>query len=206
MIDVPAVLTAAAVCAVGVMSPGPNFVAVTHRAVSAPRAEALSLVAGIASISGMWAAAAVLGIGVLFALFPWMFWTLKLLGAAYLVWLGIQLLRHAGAPLPEHAAAPSRAPLARAFRTGMVTNLSNPKAMIFYASVFSASVPAGASPGTLAAMIVVVPFIAAAWYGSVAVFLSGAPVARLFRKARPAIERSCGALLLAFGLRQALSR
>jgi threonine/homoserine/homoserine lactone efflux protein len=88
----------------------------------------------------------------------------------------------------------------------MVTNLSNPKAMIFYASVFTASVPAGASAGTLAAMIAIVPLIAASWYGSVAFFLSGARIARLFRKAKPAIERSCGVLLIAFGLRQALSR
>jgi threonine/homoserine/homoserine lactone efflux protein len=206
MIDIHAVLAAALVCTVAIMSPGPNFVAVTHRAVSAPRAEALALAVGIACVSALWAAAALFGLGLLFALFPWLFWTARLLGAAYLVWIGIQLLRGAGAPLPERPAHASHGTLARACRDGMVTNLSNPKAMVFYGSVFSAFVPTNATTATQITMVAMVGTIATLWYGGVAWFLASGRAARLYRRIRPWIEGGCGLFLIGFGLRQAFVR
>lgn len=206
MIDIHAVLAAALVCTVAIMSPGPNFVAVTHRAVSAPRAEALALAVGIACVSALWAAAALFGLGLLFALFPWLFWTARLLGAAYLVWIGIQLLRGAGAPLPERPAHASHGTLARACRDGMVTNLSNPKAMAFYGSVFSAFVPANATTATQITMVAMVGTIATLWYGGVAWFLAGERATRFYRRIRPWIEGGCGLFLIGFGLRQAFVR
>ena len=206
MIDLAAVITASIVCAAGVMSPGANFVAVTHRAVTASRAEVLALVLGVACVSALWASAAVFGLGILFSLFPWLFWSVKLLGAAYLVWFGIRLVRGSRLALPERSMALTRSTFIRAFRDGIVTNLSNPKSMVFYASVFSASVPAGASSATLAAVVLMVPIIAACWYGGVALFLSGQHAAAVYRKGKPLIERACGILLIVFGLRQAVFR
>lgn len=206
MIDIHAVLAAALVCTVAIMSPGPNFVAVTHRAVSAPRAEALALAVGIACVSALWSAAALFGLGLLFALFPWLFWTARLLGAAYLVWIGIQLLRGAGAPLPGRPAHARRSTLTRACRDGMVTNLSNPKAMVFYGSVFSAFVPANATTATQITMVAMVGTIATLWYSGVAWFLASEHVARFYRKLRPWIEGGCGLFLVGFGLRQAFVR
>ena len=126
MIDLAAVITASIVCAAGVMSPGANFVAVTHRAVTASRAEVLALVLGVACVSALWASAAVFGLGILFSLFPWLFWSVKLLGAAYLVWFGIRLVRGSRLALPEKSMALTRSTFIRAFRDGIVTNLSNP--------------------------------------------------------------------------------
>ncbi len=206
MVDFSVVLTAGLVCLAGVMSPGPNFVAVTHRAVTAPRGEALALVAGIACMSALWSASALFGLGILFALFPWLFWTVKLLGAAYLVWFGIQLLRRARLPLVPASTPVSPTCRWRAFRQGLMTNLSNPKAMVFYASVFSAAVPAGATPATLAIIVAAVGMISAFWYGSVALFLSSARANRLYRRGKPFIEGGCGLFLIGFGLRQALAR
>lgn len=206
MIDFPALFAAALVCGAAIVSPGPNFVAVTHRAVSATRAEALALALGVASVSALWATAALFGLGLLFALFPWLFWTVKLLGAAYLAWLGLRLLRGAGAPLPDDVAGAARSTLGRAFRAGMLTNLANPKAMAFYGSVFSAFVPAGTTLATQLAMIATVGAIAALWYGGVAWFLADARAARLYRRARRPIEGGCGLLLIGLGLRQAFAR
>ncbi len=206
MLDIAAILTASTVCAAGVMSPGPNFVAVTHRAVTAPRAEAIALVLGIVCVNALWAAAALFGIGVLFSLFPWLFWTVKLLGAAYLMWFGVQLLRQAGKPLALRSGCVTRGGFFKALRDGLVTNLSNPKAMVFYASVFSAAVPAGASLATLLVMVGMVAVIALLWYGGVALALSSARVARGYCRGKALIERSCGVFLVVFGLRQALSR
>jgi threonine/homoserine/homoserine lactone efflux protein len=206
MIDWAAVAAASVVCAAGVMSPGPNFIAVTHRAVTAHRVEAFALVLGVACVSALWAAAAVFGLGLLFSLFPWFFWSAKLVGAAYLVWFGIQLFRRSMLPLPEKTDLLTPLTFLSAFRDGLVTNLSNPKAMVFYASVFSAAVPAGASSATLAVMVLMVAIMVAVWYGGVALVLSSKRAARAFRRKKMLVERGCGAFLILFGLRQALSR
>lgn len=206
MIDLPAVLAVAFVCTVAIISPGPNFVAITYRAVTASRAEALALAVGVSCVSALWAAAALFGLGLLFALFPWLFWGAKLLGAAYLVWIGVQLLRGAGQPLPARPALAARSSRARAFRDGMVTNLANPKAMAFYGSVFSAFVPAGATTATQLVMVAAVGLIATLWYGGVAFFFASERAAALYRRGRVFIEGGCGLLLIGFGLRQALAR
>ncbi len=206
MLDTTGILTASTVCIAGIISPGPNFVAVTHRAMTATRAEAFALVFGVACVSSLWAAAALFGIGVLFSLFPWLFWSVKLLGAAYLVWFGLQLLRHARTPLSGRPHFSSRSNVVRALRDGIVTNLSNPKAMVFYASVFSTAVPSGASVPTLVVLVSMVALIASLWYGGVVLVLSSEPVARVYRRITVIVERSCGLFLIAFGIKQCLLR
>jgi hypothetical protein len=71
VIDSAAVLTVFLVYVAGVVIPGPNFVAVVHKAVAATRSEALALVAGIVVVNLLWATCAIAGIGVVFAAFPW---------------------------------------------------------------------------------------------------------------------------------------
>ncbi|GJH16093.1 hypothetical protein CBA19CS22_06145 [Caballeronia novacaledonica] len=88
MIDLSAVATVFSVYAVGVVIPGPNFVAVVHRAVSGGRSDTLALVAGIVTINLFWATCAILGIGMVFAVFPWLAVGVRLAGAGLsrLVW------------------------------------------------------------------------------------------------------------------------
>lgn len=203
MIDFPAVITASIVCVAGVMSPGPNFIAITHRALTSPRSEAIALVIGIVCVNSLWASAALFGLGTLFSLFPWLFWSIKILGAGYLVWFGIQLLLSAGIPLPSKPKLTTRSNFLLAFRDGIVTNSANPKSMVFYASVFSSAVPARASFSTLLVMVGMVALIASLWYGSVALVLSSHYVASLYRRGKQTSERLCGLLLITFGLRQA---
>lgn len=206
-IDYLSIASAAIVCLAGVMSPGPNFIAVTHRAVSASRMEALALVLGIMCINALWAGAALFGLTAVFKLFPWMFWTVKILGASYLVWFGIQLLSKSGQPLPEKSTGSvSKSNFFKAFRQGLITNLSNPKSMVFYASIFSSAVPAQTNVPTLVGMVVMVATLALLWYGSVALLLSGNAVEQVYRRIKPHIERSCGALLIIFGIKQAFSK
>ncbi len=102
MINGPAVLTVFLVYLAGVVIPGPNFVAVVHKAVAATRSEALALVAGLVLVNLFWATWAtwatwvIAGIGVVFAAFPWAALIVKVLGAAYLMWFGFRLLLKAG--------------------------------------------------------------------------------------------------------------
>jgi threonine efflux protein len=73
------------VYAAGVVIPGPNFVAVVHNAVSGRRSDTLALVAGIVTVNLFWATCAISGIGMVFAIFPWLAVGVRRAGAAYLI-------------------------------------------------------------------------------------------------------------------------
>ncbi|MBN8451190.1 MAG: LysE family translocator [Candidatus Accumulibacter sp.] len=204
MLDTTAVLSASVVCLAGVMSPGPNFVAVTHRAISSSRYEAVAMVLGIAMVNTLWAAMALFGLSLLVTSLPWLFWSIKLMGAAYLVWFGIQLLKRSGHPLKSRELLASASSLPSALRDGIATNLANPKSMAFYASVFSGAVPADPSMETLLAMVVMVGVLAVLWYGSVALVLSADRMANLYRQGKSVVERTCGLFLILLGALQGL--
>jgi len=203
MIDGPAVLTVFLVYVAGVVIPGPNFVAVVHKAVAATRAEALALVAGIVLVNLFWATCAIAGIGIVFAAFPWAALMVKVLGAAYLIWFGLRLLikaRHASQP--QAGRQNTSESFRQSFVQGVITNIGNPKSMAFFAAIFSSAAPAHVSQGTFASMLAVVAVVAMSWYGLVAIALSQPKVASAYRRGKKAIDRLCGSLILMLGVRQ----
>ena len=111
------------------------------------RRAALLTSAGIASALLVHGAYTILGIGLLVTQSLLLFNILKLLGAAYLLWLGISAIR---APAPKPPASPDRrrqrpipaCAASRAFVIGFLTNLLNPKAMLFFLSLFTTLVDA----------------------------------------------------------------
>nr|WP_268262449.1 LysE family transporter [Pseudomonas morbosilactucae] len=107
MIDGSAVLTVFLVYLAGVVIPGPNFVAVVHKAVAATRSEALALVAGIVLVNLFWSTCALAGLSLVFAAFPWAALVVKVLGAAYLIGFGLRLLINAGKTTPGPLTAAS---------------------------------------------------------------------------------------------------
>ena len=204
MVDWSVVATVFSVYVAGVVIPGPNFVAITHKAVTGKRADALALVAGIVTVNLFWATCAILGIGVVFAVFPWLAVGVKLAGAAYLIWFGLRLIVSARAISSETNPPPKASRFRGAFLQGVATNIANPKSIAFYAAVFSSAVPTHVSTPTFFAMLVTVGVCATCWYGAVALVLSHAAIAKAYRRAKARIDLTCGGLMIALGIRQAL--
>jgi threonine/homoserine/homoserine lactone efflux protein len=203
MIDSAAVATVFSVYAAGVVIPGPNFVAVVHKAVSGRRADTLALVAGIVTVNLFWATCAIFGIGMVFAIFPWLAVSVRLAGAAYLIWFGLRLVVSARTSDAEAPHLP-KSPLFRAaFLQGVATNIANPKSIAFYAAVFSSAAPAHVSTPTFLAMLATVGATATCWYGAVALVLSHSTIATAYRRVKASIDRACGSLIIALGIRQA---
>ena len=147
-IEPHALVAFAAIFSIGVMSPGPNFMVVAQRSVARGRADGIATMLGVVTVSGIWARASLFGIGVLFAAFPWMRSFLRIGGAAYLLWLGVRMWRHANEPLPVVPGGEGGG-FWRAYRAGLATDLSNAKAVAFYTSAFSAAAPERGSTATL---------------------------------------------------------
>lgn len=129
-------------------SPGPNFVFVLTRSVSHGRAEGLMSVLGIGTGALVHTLAAVLGLSALLATSALAFAAVKLLGAVYLVYLGVRVLLGDAAELPVARAGASNK--AAAYRQGLVTMLLNPKAAVYFLAVLPQFVDASSpAPGQL---------------------------------------------------------
>ena len=186
----------------GAASPGPAFVMVTRVSVAESRPAAIAAGLGVATGAFAWAAAASLGVGALLASAAALFMALKLAGGAYLLWLGVQAWRHAGGqpPAPGVVVAARMSPL-HAYRLGLATNLSNPKVIVFFGSIFVALFAPDTPLWVRLAALGIVACNEAAWFTLVALAFSAGPVQRGYRAARRTIDRVTGTVMVAFGLR-----
>ena len=170
------------------------------------RASAVAVGIGLGCLA--WGAAAAFGAGALLVASRTAYTILKWAGAAYLVWLGVNLLRRPRQRFETGAdAAPPAGGLAAALAKGFWNNLLNPKVGVFYVSFLPQFIPAGANPAAfgllLASMHVVMGL---AWAGGL--ILATAPIAKALR--RPGVvkwlDRATGGVFVAFGVRIALER
>lgn len=192
--------------AVAVVSPGPSFVVVMRAALARGAERALWVAFGLGLGTFVWAAAALFGLGLLFAAFPWLYLGLRIAGAAFLLWMAVMLWRHARAPLPEaDEQAQQAASVVAALRTGVLTQLANPKVAVFFGSIFVTFLPP--EPGlafqlTALACCVAVEWL---WFGTVALAFTRPPVRARYAAAKHVIDRLTGTVLAGLGARLVLA-
>ena len=129
-----------------IVIPGPSVVFVVGRALSYGRPVALASVAGNTLGLVTIVALVALGLGAVVEESILVYTVLKLAGAAYLVWLGVEAVRHRKDFLTTNAVDPGRTPMTvgRAIRQGYVVGASNPKGYIMLAAVLPQFVDRGA--------------------------------------------------------------
>ncbi|WP_016600974.1 LysE family transporter, partial [Yersinia pestis] len=132
-------LTVAFIHLVALISPGPDFFFVSQTAASRSRGEAMMGVLGISLGIVIWAGVALMGLNLILQKMAWLHQIIMVGGGMYLCWMGWQLLKSARA---KHDVAEEEVQVVlpargRTFIRGLLTNLSNPKAVIYFGSVFS---------------------------------------------------------------------
>ncbi|BEL97111.1 threonine export protein RhtC [Serratia marcescens] len=201
-------LTVALVHLIALMSPGPDFFFVSQTAASRSRREAMMGVVGISLGIVVWAGVALMGLHLILQKMAWLHQIIMVGGGIYLCWMGWQLLRSARAQqAPPAAEAQVALPKAgRSFIRGFLTNLSNPKAVIYFGSVFSlfvgGSVGAGARWG-LFLLIVAETFV---WFSLVAVVFALPAMRRGYQRLAKWIDGMAGVLFTGFGLHLIFTR
>lgn len=147
----PSLDTLAAFLAISVvitLAPGPDNLMVLGHSLARGRLAGLGIALGCAAgcfTHTLWAA---LGVSAALASSPAVFLALKLAGAAWLAWLGVQALRHAAVPRPAGVAA-RREPWLRDLRRGFVANAINPKVALFFLAFLPQFVAPGDGHATL---------------------------------------------------------
>jgi RhtB (resistance to homoserine/threonine) family protein len=189
-----------------VVSPGPNFLVVSRLALSRSRRSAIGATIGIAVGSLIYAALTMFGLSVLILRFAWLADTIRIVGGAYLIWLGIQAWRARSEDLhPAVAGAVQDVPsLLRGLRVGFLTEITNPKGIAFFLGLFAAAGPAATPLWAKLAVLSAGGVIEVTWYTAVSFALSSGPMRAGYQKVRRTVDRVLGTLLIALGLKVAL--
>ncbi|MGE3872574.1 MAG: LysE family transporter [Parvibaculaceae bacterium] len=183
-----------------VISPGPSFLITAQTAVARSRLDGIKIAFGLGAGTFVWSTAALLGLNALFRLHHWLFVGMKVAGALFLLWIAIQIFRHARAPVEmseDNGEAARRNPLVR----GFLTQISNPKVAVFFGSIFVAMLPRDVPGWMVVALIAIVTANELLWYTLVALCFGSGPVRRFYLGAKVWIDRVTGVFLGALGLR-----
>jgi threonine/homoserine/homoserine lactone efflux protein len=185
------------VFALGLISPGPDFVIAVKNSVLHSRRTGVFTVLGIAALISQ---------SIL------LFSVIKYIGAAYLIYLGVKSLRSKGLQKGEVSKCIKNAEhegsslsTMSAIRSGFFTNLLNPKATLFFLAIFTQII----SPETPVLWKAIYgascSVMTAIWFSIVAYVLTHRSIRHSFLAASQWIDRICGVFLIAFGLKVALS-
>jgi threonine/homoserine/homoserine lactone efflux protein len=191
------------------LTPGPAILFILSRCLGEGRSAAVVSVFGLATASVMHAVAVAFGLSVLFVYSPLAFAIVKYCGAAYLIYLGIAGLLSGGAAGIAGRVAPG-APrsLATAYWQGLLTDLLNPKLLLFFFSFLPQFVDPARGEPNLQMLVLGLLFQVTGVPTNLAVALAGGTLAALIAR-HPfwaAVQRWCSsAVLIGLGVRLALS-
>ncbi|WP_153347993.1 LysE family translocator [Nocardia aurantia] len=191
----------------GAMAPGPDFVIVTRNAMLSGRRAGVSSAAGIGLGVFVWAALSGFGVAGLLAASARAFTIVKVAGAIYLMFLGIRALlaaRRGGYEAPDGSAAPPVG-VSTGFRQGLLSNLLNPKAAVFFLALMPQFLPAAPAFTDTLELSTLTAVVTAGWF--VALALGIATLRHFFTRTRVrrALDAAMGTVLVALGLRIALA-
>lgn len=200
-------LTVAMVHLIALMSPGPDFFFVSQTAASRSRKEAMMGVIGITLGVLVWAAVALMGLHLILQKMAWLHQIITVGGGLYLCWMGLQLLKSARAKKQNGDDTPVALPArGRTFMRGLLTNLSNPKAVIYFGSVFSMFVGDSVSGGERLGIFLLIVVETLAWFSLVALVFALPKMRRGYQRLAKWIDGVAGVVFAGFGVALIINR
>lgn len=195
---------------IALISPGPDFIFVSQTAVSRSRKEAMLGVLGITLGIVVWAGVALMGLTLILQKMAWLHQIIMICAGLYLLWMGVQMLRSAlqqhrqkVQPQADTSALPKQG---RSFLKGFLTNLSNPKAVIYFGSMFSLFVGDATGAGERWGLFLLIIAETFVWFTLVASIFALPVMRGGYQRLAKWIDGVAGVLLAAFGIRLILSR
>ncbi len=196
------IVTFLMVYTLAIVSPGPNFVLVLNTALNESRRSGLFTAFGVATGSGLFGLAGLLGLILIINSLPYFADLIRLVGGGYLVWLGVGMIRNYRRSLPSgpnltlEAGKPTGL---LAYRAGLLTNLSNPKAWVFYLSLFTLVIGPGLQLGHKIFLNLAMFLVSLGWYALVALLISSDRARPLFLRFKTPLQLVLGVLLVTLG-------
>ncbi len=191
-LNLPLILIAALLATASL---GPATLAIAGTCMASGRISGLILASGITTGSLFWSTSAALGLGAVMQANSWIFEVVRYSGATYLIFLAYQSARSAvfGKTIYPHAENGSKTAL---FVKGLLLHIANPKAILFFGSLYSIGVPAEATFPDLTLVVAAVGLQSFAIFHGYALAFSSRPVIRYYLRFRRGFE---GLFAIGFG-------
>jgi threonine/homoserine/homoserine lactone efflux protein len=189
-------LAFAGIAAVVIVTPGPDTALTIRNTLLGGRSRGFATAVGVVSGQAVWTLAASAGIAAVVTASQPLFGALRIGGALYLVWLGLDTLRGRRGDV-------TAARRGSGYRQGLLSNLGNPKMVVFFTSLLPQF---GSGLLHLAALGLVFCTLTLVWLSVYALVVSRARQVFLRDRARRALDTLTGLTLVAFGVRLAAAR
>lgn len=198
-VNLPLILS---IALIAVASPGPATLAIAGTSMGSGRKHGVALASGIMSGSLFWSISAAFGLGAVMMANAWMFEIIRYFGAAYLLFLAYKSTRSvfsSSSVKTQNKIVIEN--LRAAYLKGLAIHITNPKAILFFGSLFSIGVPVGASPETLLTVIAAIATQSAIVFFGYALIFSSTPVAAGYAKLQRWFDAVFALVFGAAGLR-----
>ena len=191
-----------------VLLPGPDTLVVVRNLIRGGRRTAALTVLGVLSGLAIWVVTAALGLAALLRASRDGYTALRLVGAVYLIWLGVNSFRsRAGAHADEIAATSPRKLLGVGYRAGLATDLLNPKVGVFFVTFLPGFVPRGHPVGSTSLVFGAIFVVETAAYFALLLMLASRITRWMSQPViRRRLDRATGLVLIGFGIRLASER
>lgn len=199
-------ITLLSVHVLGLISPGPDFAVTIKQSLSSGKRAGYYTALGIGLGCMVHMSYCILGLGFVITQSVLALNVLKYVGAGYLTYIGIKALLSKKQTNQTITADQSMQSGWAALRIGLLTNLLNPKATLFFLSLFTVIMQPGTPLVTQFIYALIMATVAVGWFCIVSMVLTFAPVQRQFQLYKHWIDRAMGVVLIALGLKVALSK
>ncbi len=190
----------------GMISPGPDFFLVLKNSLSYNRKIALMTCLGVISAIAIHMSYCVAGIAVLITATPWLYNALRYAGAAYLLWIGVKALlaKSSGTAYVSKQTQELNVTAKAAFMQGLLCNLLNPKATLFFLAIFTQLLNASSTMVDKLVVAFIIWLEAAIWWPMVVFVFQTQIVQRRYFKLQLIIDKLLGVILIVLGVKVGL--
>ncbi|TCB81584.1 LysE family transporter [Acinetobacter sp. ANC 4173] len=195
-------LTICALHFVAQLTPGPDVLLIAKSSASTTRLNTLKIILGISAGIVVWVVLTLLGFTVLVEQFPWIQQILMLIGGFFLARMGWGMLKEGltSAQSPQLEGTLTLPGQQKYFLLGLLTNLSNPKTLIYFSSVFSLALGSSANANLKSQLAFIIPLQTFLVFSLFMFIMSTPKIKALYQRAGHAIDILSGALFLVFAI------
>jgi threonine efflux protein len=173
---------------IAIASPGPATLAISGTSMNQGRVYGLVLATGVLTGSLFWSFSAAFGLGAIMYANAWLFEALRYFGACYLLYLSYKSMRSVLSTSQSVVVDSSVPELKSAYMRGLFIHLSNPKAILFFGSLYSLGLPNEVSTADLLKVIATVGLTSSSIFLGYALLFSIPKMRRLYLKSRRIFE------------------
>jgi RhtB (resistance to homoserine/threonine) family protein len=201
MLDLGFILTVVLIHSVALVSPGPDFVIACRNTMLYNRKTGIFTAVGFGLGIGVHISYAVFGLTWLISNNEVVFSLIQYAGASYLVFIGVQSLRSQNIAISNDSTiAKRKISKWKAVRIGFLTNVLNPKATLFFLSLFSTVLNPSVSPETLTLISIILVISTIIWFSLVAIFVSRRQFMIIVNRYEKRVNQFFGILLIGIGV------